>query len=241
RLPEECPDPHSRRAHELGRSAHRGGDPGSTGAADGRPYDLPDHAPGERAHGVRHAAASGAGSSRGGDAAAAASAKMSRKRLVAVRSDNLAAHPAVAAWRQLTPDAPDPGRIEVLRQGKKSTTYRLVESTPGGASIIAQRACVAKALIERTVDAELLAPPAVPPATWTTSGLLSRPFARISSTRRSRTTQRCLVGSRPTSTVSKAHGPPSSARPPACPRRSCTATSDARTFTSAMARACPRC
>src|SRR5213078_5199962 len=156
RLPEECPDPHSRRAHELGRSAHRGGDPGSTGAADARPYDLPDHAPGERAHGVRHAAASGAGPSRGGDAVAAASAKMSRKPLVAVRSDNLAAHPAVAAWRQLTPDAPDPGRIEVLRQGKKSTTYRLVESTPGGASIIAQRACMAKALIERTVYEEIL-------------------------------------------------------------------------------------
>jgi len=81
---------------------------------------------------------------------------MSRKPLVAVRSDNLAAHPAVAAWRQLTPDAPDPGRIEVLRQGKKSTTYRLVESTPGGASIIAQRACMAKALIERTVYEEIL-------------------------------------------------------------------------------------
>ncbi len=44
----------------------------------------------------------------------------------------------------------------MLRQGKKSTTYRLVESTPGGASIIAQRACMAKALIERTVYEDIL-------------------------------------------------------------------------------------
>jgi len=81
---------------------------------------------------------------------------MSREPLVAVRLDNLASHPAVAAWRQIAPDAPDPERIEVLRQGKKSTTYRLVESTPGGSSVIAQRACIAKALIERTVYEEIL-------------------------------------------------------------------------------------
>jgi len=81
---------------------------------------------------------------------------MSRNHPAAVLWENLARHPAVAAWRQLVPDAPDPERIEVLRQGKKSTTYRLVESTPGGASVIAQRACMAKALIERTVYEEIL-------------------------------------------------------------------------------------
>ena len=81
---------------------------------------------------------------------------MSRKAPAAVLSGELAWHPAVAAWRQLAPDAPDPERIEVLRQGKKSATYRLVEPTPGSASIIAQRACMAKALIERTVYEEIL-------------------------------------------------------------------------------------
>ena len=81
---------------------------------------------------------------------------MSRKPPAAVLSGNLGWHPAVAAWRELVPDAPDPERIEVLRQGKKSTTYRLVESTPDAASIIAQRACMAKALIERTVYEEIL-------------------------------------------------------------------------------------
>src|SRR5439155_1444402 len=89
RLPAECPDPHSRRADELGRSAHRSRDPGSTGGADARPYGLCDHAPCKRAHDVRHEAASGAGASRAGHAVAAASAKMSRKRPAAVLSGNL--------------------------------------------------------------------------------------------------------------------------------------------------------
>src|SRR5204863_450395 len=47
-------------------------------------------------------------------------------------------------------------RIEVLRRGKKSSTYRLVEPTPSGASMIAQRACMAKAGIERTIYEEIL-------------------------------------------------------------------------------------
>ena len=79
-----------------------------------------------------------------------------RRHVRAVLRGGLACHPAVAAWRQLAPDAPDPQRIEVLREGTKSNTYRLVESTPDGASIIAQRARMAKALIERTVYEEIL-------------------------------------------------------------------------------------
>src|SRR5439155_12697870 len=105
RLPEEFPDPHSRRAHELGRSAHRSRDPGSPGAADARPYGLRDHSPRERAHGVRPAVATGAGPSRGGDAVAATSGRMSRNPPAAVLSGELAWHPAVVAWRQLAPDA----------------------------------------------------------------------------------------------------------------------------------------
>src|SRR5438876_1352818 len=104
---------------------------------------------------MRHAAATGAGPPRGGDAVAATSGRLSSRARAVLRGE-LACHPAVAAWRELVPDAPDPERIEVLRQGKKSTTYRLVESTPGGASIIAQRACMAKALIERTVYEDIL-------------------------------------------------------------------------------------
>src|SRR5207247_2054793 len=143
-----------RRAQPL-RAAHPSRDPGSAGAADARPYGLPDHSPRKRAHDMRHAAATGAGPPRGGDAVAATSGRLSSRARAVLRGE-LACHPAVAAWRELVPDAPDPERIEVLRQGKKSTTYRLVESTPGGASIIAQRACMAKALIERTVYEDIL-------------------------------------------------------------------------------------
>ena len=81
---------------------------------------------------------------------------ISRTVPAAVLRGEFACHPAVAAWRQLAPDAPVPQRIEVLREGTKSNTYRLVESTPDGASIIAQRARMAKALIERTVYEEIL-------------------------------------------------------------------------------------
>src|SRR5207253_9971170 len=73
-------------------------------------------------------------------------------------------HPAVAAWRELAPDAPDPESIEVLRRGQKSATYRLVGAGPGGAPIIAQHARGAKASIERAVYEPILAhPPVTPP------------------------------------------------------------------------------
>jgi aminoglycoside phosphotransferase (APT) family kinase protein len=65
-------------------------------------------------------------------------------------------HPAVAAWRQLAHDAPDPEHIEVLEQRRKSATYRLVGAGAGGESIIAQRSEMVKALIERTVYEQLL-------------------------------------------------------------------------------------
>src|SRR2546425_12825459 len=68
----------------------------------------------------------------------------------------LRCHPAVAAWRGLAQDPPDPEHIEVLRQGKKSATYRLVGAGPGGASIIAQRSCMAKARIERIAYERIL-------------------------------------------------------------------------------------
>src|SRR5256886_17656971 len=51
---------------------------------------------------------------------------MSSKPAAAVLWGKLAWHPAVVAWRGLAEDPPDPEHIEVLRQGKKSATYRLV-------------------------------------------------------------------------------------------------------------------
>jgi hypothetical protein len=52
--------------------------------------------------------------------------------------------------------APNPTQLEVLRQGRKSATYRLVGSGPRGAPIIAQRSQMAKALIERTLYEQIL-------------------------------------------------------------------------------------
>jgi hypothetical protein len=68
----------------------------------------------------------------------------------------LAWHPAVMAWREVAHDAPDPERIEVLRRGPNSATYRLVGAGPGGAPILARRSRAAKAWIERTVYQRIL-------------------------------------------------------------------------------------
>jgi aminoglycoside phosphotransferase (APT) family kinase protein len=81
---------------------------------------------------------------------------MSRKLPAAVLSEDLERHPATAAWRSFAQDAADPKHIEVLRHGRKSATYRLVGAGPGGASIIAQRSCTAKARIERMVYERIL-------------------------------------------------------------------------------------
>jgi len=84
------------------------------------------------------------------------SGTLTRRPPGAVLSGELTGHPAVAAWRNVTPGAPDPECIEVLRQGKKSATYRLAGAGPGGAPIIAQRARMEKAHIERTVYEQIL-------------------------------------------------------------------------------------
>ena len=81
---------------------------------------------------------------------------MSRSSATPVLLGKLTWHAAVMAWRDVAPDAPDPERIDVLRRGKKSTVYRLVGAGPDAAAIIAQRSCMAKASIERTVYENIL-------------------------------------------------------------------------------------
>jgi hypothetical protein len=81
---------------------------------------------------------------------------MSRKPPAAVLWGKLAWHPAVAAWREIAPEAPEPESIEVLRQGRKAATYRLAGVGPGGAPVIAQRSRAPKGQIERVVYERIL-------------------------------------------------------------------------------------
>jgi hypothetical protein len=81
---------------------------------------------------------------------------MSRKLPANLLSEQLAWHPAVAAWRTVAQSAPNPIQPEVLRQGRKPATYRLVGSGPRGAPIIAPRSQMAKTLIERTPYEQIL-------------------------------------------------------------------------------------
>ncbi len=83
---------------------------------------------------------------------------MSSKGSGAVLWGTLAWHPAVQAWSAIAPDASTPDTIHVLRRGrKKAAIYRLVDAAPGGgAHLIAQRAPLSKALIERTVYRDIL-------------------------------------------------------------------------------------
>ncbi|TMA61811.1 MAG: hypothetical protein E6J69_19815, partial [Deltaproteobacteria bacterium] len=84
------------------------------------------------------------------------SGTVGRKPPRAVLWGKLAWHPAAAAWSAFAAGAAEPERIEVLRNGKKAGTYRLVGAGPAGESIIAQRSPVARALIERAVYERIL-------------------------------------------------------------------------------------
>jgi len=81
---------------------------------------------------------------------------LNRKRPKAVLWGKLAWHPAAQAWTALGVSAAVPESIEVLRNGKKAGTYRLVGAGPAGESIIAQRSPVARAVIERAVYEQIL-------------------------------------------------------------------------------------
>jgi len=84
------------------------------------------------------------------------SSTLSRKPPKAVLWGKLSWHPAAAAWTAFGAGAAEPESIEVLRNGKKAGTYRLVGAGPAGESIIAQRSPVARAVIERVVYEQIL-------------------------------------------------------------------------------------
>ncbi len=84
------------------------------------------------------------------------STTLSRKPPKAVLWGKLAWHPAAAAWTAFRAGAAQPESIEVLRNGKKAGTYRLVAAGPAGESLIAQRSPVARALIECAVYEQIL-------------------------------------------------------------------------------------
>ena len=81
---------------------------------------------------------------------------MSRKPPKAVLWGRLSWHAAARAWTTFAVSAAQPESIEVLRNGKKSATYRLVGAGPDGESIIAQRPPMARAVIERAVYERIL-------------------------------------------------------------------------------------
>jgi aminoglycoside phosphotransferase (APT) family kinase protein len=84
---------------------------------------------------------------------------MSAKTPGAVLWGTLAWHPAVQAWATIVPGARKPETIEVLRRGgKKAAIYRLMNAAPheDGRAVIAQRARLSKALIERAIYHDVL-------------------------------------------------------------------------------------
>ena len=73
---------------------------------------------------------------------------------------DLAAHPAVRAWRTSHPCARCPDSIQVVKREEKSTVYRLVGAGPAGSPLIVKRCLPEAGRLERTVYEEIL--PRVP-------------------------------------------------------------------------------
>ncbi len=80
----------------------------------------------------------------------------SRGGACAVLRDDVASHPAVAAWRARAPGTPPPAGIEILHRGKRqSAAFRLL-GAGNGVALIALKATPARAALERTVHERLL-------------------------------------------------------------------------------------
>jgi aminoglycoside phosphotransferase (APT) family kinase protein len=73
-----------------------------------------------------------------------------------VLAADCAEHPAVTAWAEFSGHKRVPERIDVLRTGHKSTTYRLFGGGPAGTSIIVQCSRAEKAANERIVYGQIL-------------------------------------------------------------------------------------
>src|SRR2546426_7956494 len=91
------------------------------------------------------------------------SGTVGRKPPRAVLWGKLAWHPAAAAWSAFAAGAAEPERIEVLRNGKKAGTYRLLRAGAAGGALIAQRPPPFPAPLLRAGDERELPPPALTP------------------------------------------------------------------------------
>lgn len=81
---------------------------------------------------------------------------MSKKSKNKIIQTNLYEHPAVKAWRVLKEQCDDPERIEIIKQQKHSSVYRLSEAGPGNSAVIAKRSWKFLATVERTIYEEVL-------------------------------------------------------------------------------------
>src|SRR5438093_1311268 len=65
-------------------------------------------------------------------------------------------HPAARAWCEFQQAWIEPGRIDTLKDKRKSSVYRLHGVGPGGAAVIARRCRPAVAEVQRLIYEELL-------------------------------------------------------------------------------------
>jgi hypothetical protein len=77
---------------------------------------------------------------------------------VAVTGDDLLAHPALRAWRQLCPDRLDLGRLRLLQRRDESRSFRLEGAGPDGSAVFVKWRPRPVAELERAIYQEILAP-----------------------------------------------------------------------------------
>ena len=75
---------------------------------------------------------------------------------IRLQKSNLDIHPSIKAWGEFWTEPFKPNQIEIIKEKKKGSVYRLFGVGPGGSNVIAKLTRQEKAIIERTTYEKVL-------------------------------------------------------------------------------------
>lgn len=81
---------------------------------------------------------------------------MPKQKDIRILQSNLSGHPSIKAWGELWPEPFKPDRIEIIKQKKKGSVYRLFGVGPRKSAVIAKLTRREKAVVERAIYEKVL-------------------------------------------------------------------------------------